>query len=70
MAIPNQLTYQGHVYVDHGEFPCPIEGGEDALIPTKDPEGNEAWWMDGHLFVYDEEQSTDDALRTAWARKV
>lgn len=57
--MPDTLNYQGHVYKDQGEAPCPEEGWEDALVVTTDADGNPAYWSDGHLYVLDDSQSTD-----------
>lgn len=55
------LNYQGHVYVDTGEAPCPIPGGEDGLCHTQTEDGTPAWWDDGHLYVLDESASSDNS---------
>jgi len=61
------LFYQGHVYVDTGETPCPREGWEDGLVATQTEDGTPAWWQDGHLFVLDKDQSVDVPVFAKWA---
>ena len=60
--MTDSLHYQGHVYVDAGPAPCPMPGREDCLIATNtDGEVANAYWSDGHIFVLDPEQSTDQS---------
>jgi len=65
----SDLYYQGHVYVDAGEAPCPIPGCEDGLVATHtEGETANAYWEDGHLFVLDEVQSTETNIND-WTGK-
>ncbi len=65
----NKLYYQGHVYSDHGEAPCPIPGCEDGMVVTHTEDGTPAYWNDGHLFVKDESNSSDTPVND-WVKKV
>jgi len=53
------LNYQGHIYQDVGEVPCPMPGCEDGIIATQTDTGIPAYWDEGHLFVLNVEISVD-----------
>lgn len=52
--VAEHLYFGSHVYNDVGKFPCPMPGCEDGLVLAHSPEGLPAWWVNGHLYVWDE----------------
>lgn len=63
------LNYQGHVYVDTGETPCPLPGAEGGVVFTRTENDVPAWWWRGHLYVYDERQSVNIPILNEWAKR-